>query len=364
MDYFDEGMNLVGHRGYERHIKEHTYEDYWSNNTRIEQIASLMSVKRFKSLRRLIHFNNNDDLTESTTDRYFKIHPLIEMLRQNFRKYHTENQYSVDETMAAYKGTRAGNLRQYVKNKPHKWGYKFFVIGGVSGYILDLIPYQGANTFQELKGTVNEVTQTECDMGVGAGIVIALSKSLHDPGNSTLFFDIYFASLPLFIYLKEKNEWNSLGTLCSNRIAGCPIEPDKVMLKQGRGKYDYKTDREKGLIIVKWADNKAVCGRESRKRRPISEVEVPVATIKCPVVERPDTGSRTDCCGHWPVHTSKGRCRHCTNGTSRIKCEKCDSRLCLNDESSQMNKLRHLMLSEKRERQNIIAKRVGHKNDG
>lgn len=37
------------------------YEDYWANGTLMEQTACLMPVKRFKSLRRLIHFSNNGD---------------------------------------------------------------------------------------------------------------------------------------------------------------------------------------------------------------------------------------------------------------------------------------------------------------
>ncbi|KAJ8935865.1 hypothetical protein NQ314_012609 [Rhamnusium bicolor] len=216
-------------------------QDYWANGTRIERIASLMSVKRFKLLRRYIYFNNNDNITENTKDRYFKIRPVIEKVRRNFRKYHTENEFSIDETMVAYKGTRAGNLRQYIKNKPHKWGYKFFLIAGVSGYILDFIPYQGATTFDELKGSINEIGQVESDLGVGAGIIIALCKSLHDPCKATDKMNIY-----------------SLGTLRGNRIAGCPIETDKVLKKQGKGKYDYKIDKDKGLIIVKWVDNKVV----------------------------------------------------------------------------------------------------------
>lgn len=417
-----------------------SYEDYWANGTRIEQVASLMPLKRFKLLRRLIHFNNNDNITQDTRDRYFKIRPLVEKVRNNFRNFHTENEYSVDETMVAYKGTRAGILRQNIKNKPHKWGYKFFVIAGVSGYILDFIPYQGANTFDQLKGSINEIGEEEANLGVGAGIVIALCKSIPDPSKATVFFDNYFASLPLFLYLKEELNIYSLGTLRSNRIGGCPIETDKVLQKLGRGKYDYKSDQDKGLIVVKWMDNKAVlvgstlygispvsqvkrfsktakqkvdvecpsiirnynkhmggvdtanalmglyktphkakrwyftifayvldicvvnawllyrqdcralkekqmplkqfrleiarsmsrCGKEARKGRP-SSTDAKVQKITRPVTERPDDMSRMDCFAHWPVHTSKGRCRYCVGGTSRIKCEKCDSRLCLTE---------------------------------
>lgn len=43
-----------------------------------------------------------------------------------------------------------------------------------------------------------------------------------------------------------------------NRIAGCPIETDKVLQKQGRGSFDYKLDKDKGLIIANWVDNKTV----------------------------------------------------------------------------------------------------------
>lgn len=63
----------------------------------------------------------------------------MEKLQLNFRKFHTETEYSVNETMVAYKGTRAGNLLQYIKNKP-------FVMAGVRGYISDFIPYQGSST--------------------------------------------------------------------------------------------------------------------------------------------------------------------------------------------------------------------------
>lgn len=418
------------------------YEDYWAAGTRVEQIASIMPVKRFKLLRRYIHFNDNSLVTPDTKDRFVKIRPLIENIRQNCRKFHLENDYSVDETMVAYKGTRAGNLRQYIKNKPHKWGYKFFVIAGVSGCILDFIPYQGSTTFPELKGTRNELTEKEVSLGVGASVVISLCKSLHDPQNSIVYFDNYFSSLDLFSYLKNSMKILSLGTLRADRIGGCPIDSDKILQKQGRGTYDYKADKEKGVIVIKWVDNKCVLlggtaygveptssvkrycktakmktdivcpsvitsynkhmggvdkanalmgryktpskakrwyysiftylldisvvnawliyfndceilniqkskplkvfrkelasslantGKESRRGRPSSLNKVQVEKIKYPVVARPDDTSRKDCVGHWPVHTTKGRCRYCQKGTSRFQCEKCNARLCITD---------------------------------
>ncbi len=53
----------------------------------------------------------------------------------------------VDEVMIRYKGTRVGILRQYIGNKPDKWGFKFFCRASSSGIIHDLLLYQGASTF-------------------------------------------------------------------------------------------------------------------------------------------------------------------------------------------------------------------------
>lgn len=416
-----------------------SYEDYWSANTRISQIANLMPIKRFKLLRRYIHFNNNDLLTDDTKDRFFKIRPLIENIRKNCQKFHLENTYAVDETMVAYKGTRGGNLRQYIKNKPHKWGYKFFVLAGVSGIIRDFIPYQGELTFIQLEGTKNELSEEEKSLGVGASAVISLCKSLPDPANSVIYFDNYFSSLQLFIYLKDNMNILSLGTLRSDRIAGCPIETDKILSKQGRGSFDYKADMNKGVIIIKWVDNKCVllgstlfginptctvkryskvakakvdvvcpnlvkqynkhmggvdkanalmglyrspskakrwyfaiftylldinvvnawlvyrqdcktlkvkhkplkwfrleiiqalslAGKTVKRGRPSFQPLPLEKKIKIPVVARPDDLTRKDNFAHWPMHTTKGRCRNCTTGTSRLKCQKCDVRLCL-----------------------------------
>lgn len=65
------------------------------------------------------------------SDRYFKIRPVMEKIRQNCLKTEEEEQYSIDEMMMPYKGKKAGNRRQYLPNKPKKWGFKNFVRAGV-----------------------------------------------------------------------------------------------------------------------------------------------------------------------------------------------------------------------------------------
>ncbi|CAH2015572.1 unnamed protein product [Acanthoscelides obtectus] len=133
--------------------------------------------------------------------------------------------------MVSYKGTYAGNLRQYIQNKPHKWG---FVRAGVSGYIADFIPYQGAATFEVLRWSPNELDDYEVNLGVGASAVISLCKTLSEPKNTVIFCENWFSSVKLFIYLKDRFGILRLGTIRSNRIAGCQLETDKVLQKTGK----------------------------------------------------------------------------------------------------------------------------------
>ncbi|CAH1975699.1 unnamed protein product [Acanthoscelides obtectus] len=169
-----------------------------------------MPLERFQKLRRFIHFNDNTNITDQTKDRHFKIRPLLEIVLKNC--------------------TYAGNLRQYILNKPHKWGLKFFIRTGVSGYIADFILYQGAATFEVLKGSPNEVDDYEVNLGVGTSAVISLYKTLSEPINTVIFCDNWFSSVKLFIYQKDRFGILSLGTIRSNRIAGCQLETDKCTL--------------------------------------------------------------------------------------------------------------------------------------
>ena len=87
----------------------------------------------------------------------------------------------------------------------------------------------------------------------------------------------------------------------------------------------------------------AHAGKEARKGRPSSGGR-DVQTIRRPLTERPDSTTRSDSYAHWPVHTTKGRCRYCVKGTTRLMCEKCGSRLCLT-ENNNCFKLFHTTVS-------------------
>lgn len=47
----------------------------------------------------------------------------------------------------------------------------------------------------------------------------------------------------------------AIGTICSNRLQGCPLKPDKVLKKEGRGSMDARVTQGGDVTVVRWQDN-------------------------------------------------------------------------------------------------------------
>ena len=242
-----------------------SYTDFWAQTTNCEKITSIFSLKRFQKLHRYLHFANNENASNSE-DRLYKIRSVLDAVVKNCRSQKQEPQCPIDEMMVPYKGKRAGNLRQYIQTKPHKWGFKIFVRAGISGITYDFLPYTG-------KGMLTDLSEEEREFGIGGQVVIKLCKTIPNTLNARVYFDNFFCTLELISYLKQQNI-HSLGTLRKNRVKGCPVQDDKSLQKCGHGSYDFRMDRAMGLILVKWVDNKVVCLASS-----FCGIE-PVSTVK------------------------------------------------------------------------------------
>lgn len=132
-------------------VKMPAIEDYWSNNLRFDSIASAMSIKRYRYLKRYLHFCDNTDVNKN--DRYHKVAVVMEHVRQQCLKLEEEHSYAIDEMIIPYKGKKAGSRKQYNPKKPHRWGFKFLVRAGTSGMVYDFFAYDGASTFQNVNFT-------------------------------------------------------------------------------------------------------------------------------------------------------------------------------------------------------------------
>jgi len=100
---------------------------YWSRDPQYYHPFphKVMSRNRFKILLRMLHFCNNE--TADVTNRLYKIQPIIDELKRNFKKYyHPTEVICIDESMIPFRGRII--FRQYLKQKKHKYGIKTLII--------------------------------------------------------------------------------------------------------------------------------------------------------------------------------------------------------------------------------------------
>ncbi|KAG0713886.1 PiggyBac transposable element-derived protein 3 [Chionoecetes opilio] len=157
--------------------------------------------------------------------------------------------------MIAYKGKRAGNLRQYIKNKPDKWGFKLFARASEDGFIHDMMLYQGKTTL-EAHGV--PLTPKQEAMGSTSKIVSVLASTMSCSTTTAIFADNFFTSLEIVRYLKDMN-CRYTGTARDNRIGKPPLKAIKEMEKKAvpRDTCDYVTS-DVGILALRWKDNRVV----------------------------------------------------------------------------------------------------------
>ena len=109
--------------------------DYWSDSLGNKLIRETMSINCFEKIRGFLHFTDNRAAAledSSQFDRLYKIRTIIDILRNNFQNIPMEECLSLDEQICPTKAR--SYLKQYRAAKPHKWGFKFFVLCRVSSF--------------------------------------------------------------------------------------------------------------------------------------------------------------------------------------------------------------------------------------
>ena len=154
----------------------------------------------------------------------FKVRPVLEKVRQNCLKIEPHEKHSIDEQMISYKG-RLG-MKQYMKNKPCKWGIKFFSRADVSGIVYDFEIYTGKGTVTNDRGLL-----------VGGEVVLRLVQDIPKGLNYKCFIDNWFTSPELLAELKQMGIL-AVATIGRSRLRGCVLKSDKELAKSGRGSHD------------------------------------------------------------------------------------------------------------------------------
>lgn len=226
---------------------------YWSKYG-FSHIIQTMPLNRFEKLRSAIHFNDNalhKPVNHPNHDRIHKIRPLVDHLNKMFSSVPFDQKLSLDEQMCA---TKIGHfMKQYLPNKPHKWGFKLFVICSLLGY---------AYLFEIYTGQEAPRRPEEPDLNSVGNTVLRLCRPIPRYINHIIYFDNFYTSIPLLHYLNTQGIF-TLGTIQRNRLGkNCKLPNQKDFMKDNvpRGSYEeYVADYEGTEISATcWKDNKMV----------------------------------------------------------------------------------------------------------
>lgn len=226
-------------------IRQHSTRRYWCANTRTPQIADIMPISRFEELKRFLHFSDNSKTTESID----KIMPVLDQIKQVCQKVPFEEHLSCDEQIIPFKGRTS--LKTYNPKKPHKWGYKMYVLSGVSGF---------SSNFELCSSKANvTLLPGEPNLGAASNIIVRLCRPIPRNLNHKVYYDNYFSSLYLLAYL-EKLGIKSVATVRANRLKGLKGLTEKEMKAKGRGSHTEVTATVDGVDVhaVQWYDNRIV----------------------------------------------------------------------------------------------------------
>ncbi|KAG8235976.1 hypothetical protein J437_LFUL017912 [Ladona fulva] len=112
--------------------------DYWYNpDIECSIVKNCMTFRRFKKLTKYLHISDIEEEKLTTVEGYDvlqKVRPVLDIIDNFHEKYRPGRELVVDEAMVAFKGRH--HIKQYIKNKPTKWGFKVWVLATPQGYVL------------------------------------------------------------------------------------------------------------------------------------------------------------------------------------------------------------------------------------
>lgn len=97
------------------------------------------------------------------------------------------------------------------------------------------------------------------DLGACSNVVVRLSQSIPDMQNYIVYFDNFYTSVGLLVYLRSRGIF-SLGTVRANRLPNCKLPTDADLKDNERGYSSECIANAQGVTIsvVLWKDNKIV----------------------------------------------------------------------------------------------------------
>ncbi|KAL3179019.1 hypothetical protein MRX96_038269 [Rhipicephalus microplus] len=323
---------------------------YWSQRFRVSQVADTMTRDRWEEIKQSLHFSDNQeapDQNDPERDRLYKVRPLLNHLVAKCHEIPKSQKLCVVEQLVPFKGR--SSLKQYLPNKPKKWGYKLFLLCDERGIMYNFEVYTGKILPQ----------QGFPDIGASGNIVLRMASIVPRGLDYILYFDNWFCGVDLQVVLKKVGI-SSVGTVREARLKGCKLPSDKDLKKKGRGSYVEMATTFEGASpeqAVKRFDKKtrttvsiprpAIVGNYNECMGGVDILDMLVALYRIqakkqrgPSAPVPCKEIRLDTIDHLPMFSAKkGRCKYpnCT-GITRVMCRKCNVHLCFTPGKECMHK--------------------------
>jgi hypothetical protein len=234
-------------RMYMRLAPLRSVELYWSDAFGLPFVKDTFPLYRFQQLCRYWHFSNNNSAA-AKTDPYHKIRPMADAIKMASQSvYRPGARLSVDEAMFDYSGR--SDLTVYMKDKPHPWGYKVWMLAdALTFFVCDFNLYAPSKV-----GPEEGLTQT---------VVLDLVSRFAHTGRS-VFMDNFYTSIVLFVRLHRMG-LAAAGTVKGNRLGMPP-----AMRRQPKGgKQTDKTCHESKRPTT---ECRVTAHKHKESKRPMTE---------------------------------------------------------------------------------------------
>ena len=201
-----------------------------------------MSRMRFRTLMALLHVV--DPLNEPAGKKLRKVVGFADFLQGRFKSIYQPRQHvAIDERMV--KSRHRSGIRQYIRDKPTKWGKKYWVLADSSNaYVVDFNIYAGRSEWG--------ISQ----YGLGYDVTRKLMLDYESQGYH-LFCDNFYSSVTLALHLYER-EILYTGTIIETRqdFPASMKGGKECPKKNSRGAMRW--ERDPPVLALQWLDNKVV----------------------------------------------------------------------------------------------------------
>lgn len=224
------------------------FELYWSNSEDCENrlVKGAMPRDKFRVIKKSFHLGSEEDREGEVPDRYKKVRLLIQHMQKRFASlFVPEQNLAHDEAMIKYFGK--SGLKQAIRNKPIRFGFKAWCLCTVSGYVVTFDLYQG-------KGVGQNNAENVAAVGAAGATLLDLVDLLPEEKKNLgyhFFADNFFSSMKLIDELSASGYFYT-GTIRKDRLKGGPpltaVEPFK---KKERGYHETAVLQDQSQIIVR-----------------------------------------------------------------------------------------------------------------